>query len=132
LACIGLIGKVSKALKETGGASDDYRMLLRDFQNLQVLLEQLQNWSTQDSPSQSHINAVKATALTIQVPRRKFLQHVEKYASSLGSDSRCNKRQQAPRNAQWTVTMQDEVARIRAAMTMKIVSISVLLAIHTR
>jgi len=106
-------------------------MLLRDFQNLQVLLEQLQDWFLEDSPSQSHINAVKATALTIQGPLREFPQHVEKFASSLGSESSRNKWQQAPRKAQWTVTMQDEVAKIRAAMTMNIVSTSVLLVIPT-
>ncbi|KAJ9665093.1 hypothetical protein H2201_004753 [Coniosporium apollinis] len=131
IAAINLIVKISKALNDSGGAASKYRMLLQELQQLQLILEQLQDLSPTSANSHSHLNAVKGMALAIQMPLQEFLTKIEKYNSSMCGTSSSSRWRTAPRKAQWAVLMQEEVCRFRAVITMKIVTISVLLALPT-
>ncbi len=131
IAAINLIVRVSKALNDSGGAASEYRMLLQELQQLQLILEQLREMSPASSRSHSHLNAVKGMALAIQFPLLEFLAKLERFNSSMCGASSSSKWRSAPRKAQWAVVMQEEVNRMRAVVTMKLVTITVLLALPT-
>jgi hypothetical protein len=130
VSAIQLIGKVNKALKDTGGAEDDFRSLFLELSQLQIVLEQLRDLPESSSPSQSHLNAVKGMALAVQIPLREFLEEIDKFKIAFGNPKgHFIQLRQAGRKTQWAVTMQDKVTKIRGILTMKIVTISVLLAL---
>ena len=128
---IQLVGKVSKALKDTGGASDDYKLLLQELRHLQVILEELSDTSVGAFGSLNHINAIKGMALAVQVPLQAFLKSMDKFRSTLGHTRPGRNWRQAGRQVQWSVTMQEEVRKLRATLTMKIATLSLLLALPT-
>jgi hypothetical protein len=126
VSAIQLITKVAKALKETGGASQDFQLLLQELQQLEIILEQLQHVPGTTSAIPSHLNAVKAVALAVQVPLKEFLAKIEKFGRALSSENVWKK---AGRKVEWAITMQEETSKIRAILTMKIVSLSLLVAL---
>ncbi|EON62775.1 hypothetical protein W97_02000 [Coniosporium apollinis CBS 100218] len=131
IAAINLIVRVSKALNDSGGAASEYRMLLQELQQLQLILKQLREMSSASSRSHSHFNAVKGMALAIQFPLLEFLAKLERFNSSMCGTSSSSRWRSAPGKAQWAVVMQEEVNRMRAVITMKLVTITVLLALPT-
>lgn len=83
--------------------------------------------------SQNHLNAVKAMALTIRLPLTDFLGKLEKF-QLLRDKTREGgmKMRKTKLKDQWATMMQAEVVKMRAVLTMKIVTISVLLTLPTR
>ncbi|KAL9116952.1 MAG: hypothetical protein Q9187_006515 [Circinaria calcarea] len=128
IAAINLVVKISKALKDTNGAATEIKDLLQELQQLELLLEQLKDLPPESSPSLSHLNAVRGMALSVQIPLRDFLGKMEKYRLAATSQSRSNLLRGVGRKVQWIVTMQEDITQLRAVVTMKIVSVSVLLA----
>ena len=126
IAGIDLIARVVTALKDTGGASSEYQILIQELQHLQLLLEQLKDLKPSAS-SLNHVNAVRGLALTFKLPLSEFLQKIERYKSSLGVVSSRRQWVGAPRKAQWTLFMPEEISKMRAMITMKIVTVSLLL-----
>ncbi|KAL9094978.1 MAG: hypothetical protein Q9165_002580 [Trypethelium subeluteriae] len=128
ITAFNLINKVRKAVRESGGASTEYVLLMQELQSLQLVLEHLQSLPASSEPSLSHINAVRGMARTIEVPLQAFLDKIDRFRDTLGDGSRsCLKR--VMHQAQWATGMQEEVGGLRAAITMKIVSISMLMSI---
>jgi hypothetical protein len=130
IAAIQLIGKVFKALKDTGGAEDDFKALFQELSQLQIVLEQLRDLPSISSSSQSHFNAVKGMALAVQIPLRDFLGKIEKFKATFAMEKGgFSEFKKVGRKAKWAISMQKEVDRLRGVLTMKIVTISVLLAL---
>lgn len=129
ITAIKLVGQVTKALKDTDGATDDFRMLQLELHQLQVVLEYLQSLPPSSASSLTHCNAVRGMALTIQHPLRKLLDKMESYRHTLGLATTATKWKKAKRQIQWTVGMQEEVVRVRSIVTMKIVSLTALLVL---
>ena len=130
VSVIQLVGKVSKALKDTGGAEDDFKLLYQELSQLQIVLEQLRDLPPSASVSQNHFNAVRGMALAVQIPLQEFLDKIEKFKIAFESPkSHFSELRKAGRKAQWAVWMQEEVNKIRSVVTMKIVTISVLLTL---
>jgi hypothetical protein len=125
IAAISLIKKVSVALKDSGSAADDYENLLRELQQLQALLEQLGDLPATSSTSLNYYNAVRGMAYQLQVPLRAFVEKMKDYYDILDR----SKLRLVKSKVKWTVLMREEVRDMRAVVTMKIVSLSVLLAI---
>ena len=126
IAGIDLIVRVVNALKDIGGASSEYQTLVQELEYLHLLLEQLKDLRPSTS-TLSHVNAVRGLALTFKLPLSEFLQKIEKYKSSLGVISSKRQWLGAPRKAQWMVSMPEEISKMRALITMKIVTVSLLL-----
>ncbi|KAL1602436.1 hypothetical protein SLS60_005852 [Paraconiothyrium brasiliense] len=128
IAVIKLIGQVTKALQDTDGATDDFRMLQQELNQLQVLLEHLQELPPSSAESFTHYNAVRGMALTVQHPLRQLLDKMTAY-SALEIKSSASKWRRAKQEIQWTVGMQKEIVRVRGIVTMKIVSLTTLLVL---
>ena len=129
IAVTQLIKKILAALKNSGGAADDYQSLLIELQHLQLLLESLCDLPTHSSSSLNHYNAVRGMAFEVQVPLRAFAEKMKAYYGKLGPTADMSSWRSAKSKIQWAVSMREEVREMRAVLTMKIVSVSILLAI---
>lgn len=131
IAAINLVIKISKSLRDSNGASVEINSLLLELHQLQLVLEQLRDLPPESSPTPSHVNALRGMALTVQIPLQDFLGKMEKYKAAAKVDSTSSRWSRAGRKIKWAVIMQEDVTRLRAIVTMKIVSISLLMAIPT-
>lgn len=82
ISAIGLVKRVTKALKETGGAPTDYQLVVIELKGLKSILRHLEALKpTKDNVT--HINAIGGMALACQLPLRGFMVKLEKYESTL-------------------------------------------------
>lgn len=137
VSAISILNSIRKALRETGGAKDDFRNICSEMEHLEVLLEQLHCGTWDHGADAGHLNAVKGMALAVKIPLQEFLGRVEKFRSMMTgldgtrtfSDVRHAVGSKA-RQAQWAVQMKDEVEKFRAVIVAKIVAINLLLQIN--
>ena len=128
IAGIQLISTAIKALKDNRGAASEYQSLIEDLLKLQTLLQHLQDISPNASCFE-HVNAVRGMALTFKIPLSEFLEKLEKYKSGLEEKRHGrNSLRGLHRKVQWAVVMPKEIDKLRTMITMKIVTISLLLA----
>ena len=121
--------KITKALKETGGASSEYQAAVVELKGLKHALQHLQALEpTEDN--WSHVNAIRGMALACQLPLREFLTKLEKYEPSLGPWADRTSYRGAARKARWAVDFAAEVEKLRALVAAKQISINLLLATH--
>ena len=125
----GLVRKISKALKKTGGASTEYQHAIIEFNALENVLRHLESMEPNEG-NERHINAIRGMALACQLPLRDFLTKVEKYEASLGPFSSPQWYRGLPQKSKWIVTFGEEVEKMRALVAAKTVSISLLLAMN--
>ena len=124
-----LVRKITKALKETGGASSEYQAAVVELKGLKHVLQHLQALEpTEDNLS--HVNAIRGMALACQLPLRDFLAKLEKYESSLGPRADRKVYRGAGHKARWAVNFAAEVEKLRALVAAKQISINLLLATH--
>lgn len=131
IAAISIVHKSITALKDAGGGTNEYQALLQELEHLQLVLDELANISSASSSSQNHYNAVIGMAYEVQIPLKAF---ADKMHASFGHmlDSGFGRRWiSAKEKINWAISMQKEVQNIRAIVTMKLVSICVLLAMST-
>ncbi|PGH18169.1 hypothetical protein AJ80_04556 [Polytolypa hystricis UAMH7299] len=127
VSVIQLIGKVAKALKETGVAADEYQALQQELQQLQLLVEQLYDLSMSPPASVNHSNAIRTMVQQVQGPLCAFAGKVKAYDGKLGAQSDASGFRSAKRKIQWTIAMRDDVREMRELVTMRMFSISLLL-----
>ena len=130
-----LIRKISKALKETGGAATEYQDAVIELKGLKHALQRLSALEPTEN-NVTHVNAIRGMALTYQLPLQEFLKKLEKYEDSLGpwvQDSRMGRTafRCAGRKARWAVSFSQEVEKLRTLVAAKQISINLLLAVHT-
>ena len=124
---IGLIVRISKALRDSGGASAECRDILQDLQTLQQLLGLLETLRPADG-SVSHINAVRGMALACRVPLLEFAKKLERsYGLALGAGSSKGMFTRGVKKVQWAVLVEEEVAKFRGVIAAKVHNISLLL-----
>lgn len=128
-----MIVKVGKALKDKEGASFEYQHVQLELRALKTTLEHLQSLQPTGSDA-SHIDAIRGVALACQIPLQDFLQKIAKFEASMGPFSRERRVQFSVfgRKTQWTLFVNSEVAKLRAIIGAKVISINLLLGIQTR
>ena len=128
---IGLIVRISKALRDSGGVAAEYRDILQDLQTLQQLLGLLETLNPADGRV-SHINAVRGMALACRIPLLQFAEKSESYESALGVGSSKGMFIRGVKKVQWAVLVEEEVAKYRGIMAAKVYNITLLLGAFNR
>ena len=123
---IGLIVRISKALRDSGTAAAECRDVLQDLQNLQQLLGFVETLRPADG-SISHINAVRGMALKCHIPLLEFAQKIESYAPALGVGSSKGMITRGVKKVQWAILVEEEVAKFRGTIAAKVDTITLLL-----
>jgi hypothetical protein len=130
LIVTGLITKVAKALKDKSGAAAEYQNVQIELGALARTLKRLEALEPNES-NVAHVNAIRGMALTCRAPLRNFLESLEKFESTMGPYARVKSVKGFGRKSEWAVFMDAEVAKLRAAVGAKVLSINLLLATHT-
>lgn len=121
--------KITKALKETGGASSEYQAAVIELKGLKHTLQLLQALEpTEDNLK--YVNAIRGMALACQLPLRDFMVKLEKYEASLGPWAHPTGYRSVGRKARWAVGFVAEVEKLRALVAAKQISINLLLATY--
>lgn len=126
---IGLIVKVGKALRTVDGASFEYQQLDIELQGLKRTLETIQTLQpTEDNIS--HLDAIRCLALTCQIPLNAFLQRLQKFEQRLGPFAKRSALGGTIRKSQWALQMGQEVQKLRAMISAKVLSLNLLLSVQ--
>ena len=126
----GLVKRVTRALKDTGGASTAYQLVVIELKSLKNILRHLETLNpTEDNVT--HINAIRGMALACQLPLRDFMVKLEKYESTLGPFADKRSLRAMVRKSKWAVVFSEEVERLRAMVAAKNISLNLLLATNT-
>ncbi len=127
--CIAeLCTKVARALKDVGGAASEYQNVVIELHGLQNVLTRLAALEPTES-NLHHVNAIRCMALACQYPLREFLASIRKYEDAMGPIASGGIRS-AARKAKWGVWVADEVKKVRAVISAKVISVNLLLATH--
>ncbi|KAK2764930.1 hypothetical protein FQN54_008627 [Arachnomyces sp. PD_36] len=129
IAATLLIRKVIQGLRDSGGAVEEYQALLRELQHLQLVLKQIQDLPASTTDSQNHYNAVRGMAFEVQLPLRDFLNKMQTSYEELESAGKKKRLDLMRKKIEWAARMEKEVIKMRTIVTMRMVSIHVLLAI---
>lgn len=125
----GLVRKITKALKDGGGAAHEYQHVIIELKGLEAVLQQLEALEpTEDNIN--HVNAIRGMALACQLPLRDFMLKLEKYESSMSPFAERVSFRGAQHKAKWVVSISEEVDKLRNLIAAKVVSINLLLATH--
>ena len=128
---IGLIVRISKALRDAGGAAAEYRDILQDLQTLQQLLGLLERLRPANG-SVSHINAIRGMALACRIPLLEFAEKIESYGAALGVGSSKGMSIRGVKKVQWAFIVDEEVAKFRGIIAAKVYNITLLLGAFNR
>lgn len=128
VSAIDLTIKIGRALRETGGASTECRMVIQDLQNHQQILELLKEFKPAGG-SLSHVNAIKGVALTCLVPLREFAEKIDRNYGSIATASSSSDQffRRGGKKAKWAIFATEEVAKFRTILAAKVASIGLLL-----
>lgn len=134
IAAVGLIAKVTKALKDAGGAREEYQALVSELGLLNQILEKLPpdaepSKTDDDASSDAFANfARQQTKVTIS-ELTQFLERISKFGSSMGGKSKSGWHRSVPRKTQWAVYYADEVEKMRAKLGTQLQIILVALSV---
>jgi hypothetical protein len=133
VSTIKIVKDICRALRDTGGAKDEFQHVLIDLQHLGILLEQLNHGVWDHGGDAGHLNAIKGMALTCKTPLQEFLDKMEKYKSLQGTSIKGFKARlgSEARKVQWAIGMKEEVEKFRTVVIAKMVSINLLIQLHT-
>jgi hypothetical protein len=129
---VNLIHDVCRALRESGGARDEFKLVVVELQSLELLLQQLVDGSWDNGVDTGHLNAVKGLALTCKVHLEDFLTKINSF-KNLGSGEVSGIKAKIGVGAakvRWAVQMKAGVEKFRAVIMAKVVSINLLLQLE--
>ena len=127
VTAIELIVRISKALREIGGASDECSVVIQDLQILRQSFDFLQQIRPTEGDL-SRINAIRTLAITCTKPLKEFSEKIERSYGTLSS-SRSSRHlwSHAGRKVQWSLFAAEDISKFRSFITGKIVVIGLLL-----
>lgn len=130
LAAAGLIAQVVTALHEAGGSSSQYRRLILELYSLGRSLEEVDRLEPVEG-LESTIEAIKATALSCQLPLHEFLDGIKKYDRSLGIGCSSGVMKDVLSKTKWVASKKlEDAAKLEAQIAVYLGSISLLLLLY--
>ena len=126
IAGIELVAKISKALKDSGGASAEYQQVVQQLESLRLTLQQLSSVKA-TSRNYAFVNAVRAQAQLIETSLQPFLDSITKYNKSLGGQAPRGARHGSARKVEWALSRQPKVAKLRSTIEAQVSTLNLLL-----
>lgn len=137
ISAINLVSQVVDALKD-GGSVTTYQGAIQELQTLRSVLEHLDQLRPSNETDLAHVNAIRGMALSCRVPLQEFLNKISTtYASALSAAPplpampplrrRSTGFSRSVKKVQWGLSVEEDLTKLRAVVTAKIVNISLLL-----
>ncbi|KAL2133704.1 hypothetical protein VTI74DRAFT_1880 [Chaetomium olivicolor] len=129
IAVLGLIVKDTRALKDVGGESDEYRSLMQELSLLKRILIQLH--AREGTNNVFATDVKRQTDLTLAA-LSSFLQTISKSDAKLGQQAPSSWYHSAGRKAQWAVACAREVEKLRVKVGTHLNELNLLLQLETK
>ncbi|KAH6847187.1 hypothetical protein B0I37DRAFT_374439 [Chaetomium sp. MPI-CAGE-AT-0009] len=127
IAAVGLLVNVTNALKDAGGASDEYRSLVRELRLLERVLKQPH--LRQGTQAVFSADITQQTDLTLDT-LSSFLQTISKFDAKLGPQAASGWHHGVGRKTQWAVAYAKEVEKLRVKVATHLAELNVLLQLY--
>ncbi len=127
IAVVELITKVSKALKDSGGAASEYQDVVQELESLQAILTHLGTLCFKERAGTSPALRLTNLISTCQRPLSDFLDRIARFQASLNAFPHRNFLRTVPRKAQWGVFMGAEIPKLRSVVAAKILQLQLVL-----
>lgn len=128
---VQLISKIATAIKDTGGASEDYQLVISQYHRLLQVLRELQNPPLRNSTSLSY-DLVSEQAFACEKSLEELRARISKFDSALGPSARKGMRHGTARKALWALsppevsklykTFRDQLSALQLATAATLVS----------
>lgn len=133
IAAVSLIAKTSKALKDAGGAAEDYRRVVVELDILhEVISELLPTYlvppSAQNTPDPIAKCAKQQADLILQT-LQEFSKLVSKFDAKLGAQAKSGWFRGAGRKTQWAIIQAQDVEKLRVKIGTQLSTLVALLQI---
>jgi hypothetical protein len=122
-----LIVNITKALKEAGGASDEYRSLVQELGLLERILKRLQTKGGTGDISAVITQQANLTLATLS----GFLKTISKFDAALGKQAPSAWRHGTGRKAQWAVAYAEDIEKFRVKVGTHLNQLNLLLQLQT-
>ncbi|EDN95704.1 predicted protein [Sclerotinia sclerotiorum 1980 UF-70] len=133
VAAISVVTKVCKALKDAGGAKEDYRESVSFLESLSVTLGLLHKYY-EANLNQNDLSDLKSQILLIQDPVDAFTKNVKlKYGPELGTQPGIGYRavvKGVPKKIKWALWMHKESERLNSRISTPLAAIQMRLSIQ--
>jgi hypothetical protein len=130
IRAIELIATAGKALKDSGGASDDYQSVIAELSSLRAIFEELISSISSPSSSRNSCNASirKHTTLTLEL-LAKFLQDISKFNADFGPEG-LKGFHHGSRKVQWASSYAEKVEKLRVAIGTQLQTLNLILVLE--
>lgn len=130
LAAASLIEQAVSALQESGGSGFQYQRLTLQLHALGKTLQEVDRLEYAEGLEPT-VEAIKATALTCQLPLKEFLNSIKKYDQSLGLGRSAGIMKDVALKVKFVASKKPEaVMKLRAEITTYLGSINLLLGLY--
>ncbi|KAE8445955.1 hypothetical protein EG329_012734 [Mollisiaceae sp. DMI_Dod_QoI] len=130
LAAARLISQAVSAIREAGGSSSQYQRLRVELDSLSYTLQEVDQLEPVGGLDAT-VEAIKATALSCQLPIREFLESTAKYNKSLGLGQTAGIMKDVLYKVKWVTSKKLEaVMKLRGEITAYIGGINLLLGLY--
>ena len=126
VAAIQLITKVTKTLRDSGGAAQEYQAVSQELTALVNILEQLGSLNPTDSNA-GYVNAVRDLTLSCKPHLETFLEKIAKFERSLNVKATRGALVRTTRKAQWAIFLGAEIPPLRSLVAAKVLGVQLLL-----
>ena len=126
---IELFGQIGFALKENGGAAQDFQRTLTQLEATHAVLSSLES-DTSSNVNSSIVNAIKASAHRINTEVQQCLQDTARFRDSLGPNRRKGCLQGVPSKIKWSQYKGQKVNELCRTIDQSITTINVLIGMH--
>lgn len=127
IAVVTLINKIRAALKDSGGARDEYQQLERELALLELALGAIKTL-TGPLHRQGEITAIKSVALSCRRTLDDFYSSIKKYEESLSVVSRKSRARSSAKQVQWSLLMQSDVTKLRSYLESHVGILNILIS----
>lgn len=125
MAALKLFKDVGDALKEHGGASDQYQQVVRELESINAVLLHIQSLKP-SADNLKYINAIKGQAQLSQNTITGFLDRLAKYDNALGKSTKTGFHHGTFSKAKWATYISKEVDKLREIVQSQSISLRML------
>ncbi|KAH6623709.1 hypothetical protein F5144DRAFT_370106 [Chaetomium tenue] len=127
IAAVGLAVNVTNALKDAGGASEQYKSLVEELNSLERVVKKLH--TRQGAENIFPEDITKQTDVTLKT-LSSFLKTISKFNAKLGPNAASGWHHGVGRKAQWAVAYAKEVEKLRENLGTHLAQLNMLLQIY--
>jgi hypothetical protein len=127
IAAVKLVKDVSFALKDTGGAADDYQDVVRELESLVAVFQEVQSLPAASNNSVL-LNAIRRQAQLSQQTITLFLERIQKYNTKIGRNAKHGFHHGTLSKAKWATCVSKEVGKLHGVIQAQSVGVMLLLS----